>query len=80
MLVEPRPWSGPRQGCYILHPAKLIRPTGSSKTHDDARVYDMTRLQRALDSVGRVPWRINQRVMKLMEEIWQKNLEIAGML
>ncbi len=75
MLTVPRPWLGPRLGCYLLHPVRLIRNTGSPRTIDDARTYDMTNVQNALNGVGAVPWRINQQTFDLIEHVWERELE-----
>ncbi|CAD7923451.1 unnamed protein product [Amoebophrya sp. A120] len=77
MICKPLPWLGPRKGCYYLHSVRLIRPTGSQKTMDDAKVYDMTKVQKAMDVLSQVAWRVNKKVFDVMSEVWEKDLQLA---
>lgn len=75
MVVEPKPWTGIRDGGYYRYPTDVVR----GKTCDDAqRTYaisaiekgDMKQVFAGLDVLGKTPWQINQDVFKVMLQAW----------
>lgn len=78
MVMEPRPWrpSGETpEGGYLLHKVPFIRT--SSRKMSNLKTYSPVKVARVMDMVGKTPWRINQRVLKVMEEVVKQDLAVA---
>nr|ADK56281.1 putative T7-like RNA polymerase [Heterocapsa triquetra] len=79
MVVPPVPWrpSGESpQGCYLMRSVPFIRTPMQSLAQ--LRAYSPTTVARVMDSVGSTPWRVNKDILRLMEEVSQRDLAVAG--
>lgn len=83
MLMKPDDWSGPRDGGYVLaelrHTTPMIirsrfNPQAGLDRYERA---DMPRFYRGLNKIQSTPWRINQRVLAVMREVWARNLAVG---
>lgn len=71
MIVPPVPWTSPKDGGYLLQRVKLLRPTGSQvQSHVLRRGARMPQVYEALTRLGAVPWRVNTRVLGVVEQVW----------
>ncbi|CAD7930262.1 unnamed protein product, partial [Amoebophrya sp. A25] len=70
MVTRPLPWLGPKKGCYF-YAQRGVRGLIW------VVIYDMGTVQRSLDALNSVPWRVNRRVFDTMEEVWSRDLELA---
>ena len=75
MLVEPVPWTGFKEGGFLQQPVAVVRTsTGHAQTRDYVKLAsksgDMSQVYRALDVLGRTPWKINRAVFDIMVNVW----------
>lgn len=78
MISLPRPWkpgSDHPEGGFLLHKVPFIRTSNQIGTN--LKVYDIQRVSRVMDFLGSTPWRVNQRVLDVMEKAWEQDLGIA---
>jgi len=75
MLCEPKNWSGPWEGGYLL-PNRASGTAMLRNYHpDQLSVLNpdiMPRVFEALNAVQAVPWRVNRRLLKTMRALWDK--------
>lgn len=83
MVVEPEPWSQFLKGAFLETSAHLVRLKLGEK---DQRMYteaamskgDLEQMLKGLDVLGKTAWRINNPVLNVMLEAWNKGDEIAN--
>lgn len=81
MVVEPRPWNGPRDGGYYYSPVKAVR-TRDSREQDlyiktAALRGDLEQLFLGLDVLGSTSWAINDQIFNVMLEVWNSGEAVA---
>ncbi len=80
MLIEPAPWVAPDNGGYFLPELRSVTPLVIMDKHNKRKRLKMYRaavMPKVLAAVNRIqatPWRINERVLDTMQDIWSKNL------
>ena len=80
MLIEPAPWVGPDDGGYFLPELRATTPLVISDKHNPKKrmaMYkkaNMPKVMSAINWMQSTPWRVNTRVLNVMQEIWAKNL------
>lgn len=74
-IYPPAPWEDPEVGGYFLRPTNLVRLTETPT--NSINYVDLTRLYNVLDVIGRVPWRVNERVLKVVKGIWESGGGVA---
>ncbi|EON60953.1 hypothetical protein W97_00163 [Coniosporium apollinis CBS 100218] len=75
MVVEPKPWTGYREGGFLRYPTPVVRQRGQD---DIQKVYavaaaekgDLDQVFAGLNVLGRTPWRINSKVLDVMADAW----------
>jgi DNA-directed RNA polymerase len=86
MVVPPLPWtkervrlfdSGGAQGGYLKLQSQFMRTRGSFMQPDVLRRADLSQVFEALNFLGSVPWRINDRVLKVVEQVWAQGGGLA---
>jgi DNA-directed RNA polymerase len=83
MLIEPEPWTTPSDGGYILPEIRYTSPMViRSRVNPQAGLKrfasaDMPGVYSAVNAMQRTPWRVNQRVLRVMREVWSKNLGVG---
>jgi DNA-directed RNA polymerase len=79
MVVAPRPWrpsiDNP-EGGYLLQTVPFIRTSNQKATH--LKIYDTRRVSKVMNCLGNIRWRINDKILALMEEAWERDLKMAG--
>eukprot|EP01101_Sappina_pedata_P002665 TRINITY_DN12885_c0_g1_i1.p1 TRINITY_DN12885_c0_g1~~TRINITY_DN12885_c0_g1_i1.p1 ORF type:complete len:1146 (+),score=361.06 TRINITY_DN12885_c0_g1_i1:129-3566(+) len=80
MIVTPRNWTGFSNGGNLAIRNKIIR-TNTNKMHYNAfqRSPGAATVTQILNLLGRTPWRINTKVLNVMEEAWQNGGGIAAL-
>ena len=82
MLVEPKPWTGYREGGYLRYPVQIVR----AKERDDSQQHyvraaidkgDMDQVFKGLDTLSRTPWNINRGVLDVMLQAWNSGEAIG---
>lgn len=84
-LMPPKRWEGVRRGGYytpLMVLPRLIRFKTSNEevqgmAADEYDALDMPKVFSALDKVQEVPWRVNQRVLAIAHEAWERDMAIG---
>lgn len=79
MVMRPKPWRPSTRSAecsYVMHKVPFVRTTNQASTN--LRYYWPQRVCGVMDSLGSVPWSINRRILKVMDEVWNQQLELAG--
>jgi len=79
-LIPPMDWTSNNDGGFyspaLRQRTQLIKANyndkGRSRLYDEA---DMTKVFSAINAMQRTGWRVNTRIMDVMQEVWQKNLQ-----
>lgn len=85
MLVEPKPWLSFYEGGYYSMRDQAVRTKvgdSSQKAYAISAIEngDMKKVLAGLDTLGRVPWNINQEVFRVMLEAWNRDENIGGLV
>ncbi|XP_073034567.1 DNA-directed RNA polymerase 3, chloroplastic-like [Primulina eburnea] len=83
MLVPPKKWKGYDKGGYLFLPSYMMRTRGSRQQQDAVRAVPAKQLQKvyeALDTLGNTKWRVNNRILSVVESIWASGGNIAGLV
>lgn len=83
-LIKPEPWSTPTDGGYYTRRLKHNTPLVKTRRFDNpertkalAELLDgaaMPEVYKAINGLQDTAWCINTRVLKVMQEVWEKNL------
>lgn len=77
MIVPPYRWSPESQGGYIrIRTPFISNPTRTQK--DILAGADLSRVYDCLHAVGVTPWRVNERILEVMKEVWDTGGDLAG--
>ena len=81
MLVPPKPWVSPESGGYFFTSEEFMRTNHSQEqlAHlmEAHRKRGLELLFRGLDALGLTCWRINERIYRIMAEIWNSGAGIG---
>ncbi|CAB4319253.1 unnamed protein product [Prunus armeniaca] len=83
MLVPPKRWKGYDKGGHVFLPSYVMRTHGSRKQVDAMRNISRNQMQKvfeALDMLGSTKWRVNKKVLSVVESIWARGGNIAGLV
>ncbi|KAF2020103.1 DNA-directed RNA polymerase mitochondrial precursor [Aaosphaeria arxii CBS 175.79] len=85
MLVEPKPWTDFTDGGYytIQEPVvrtKLADNEQASYARSAIANGDLEQMLAGLDVLGKLPWKINSDVFRVMVETWNKGEGIGGLV
>ncbi|TIA50043.1 DNA/RNA polymerase [Aureobasidium pullulans] len=83
MVIEPRPWTNFSKGGYLNYPTPVIRFSGADAVPRDyayAAIQrgDLEKVFEALNVLGKVPWKINENVLRVQIEAWNTGEPIAN--
>ncbi len=75
-IIPPKPWTTPFNGGYY---SKAIRPLKLVKTRQENcleelahKAEEMPRVYEAVNAVQDTPWRINRRILEVMQVVWDR--------
>lgn len=83
MLIPPKKWKGYDNGGYLYLPSYMMRTHGSRQLREAAKKAPAKQMQKvfeALDTLGNTKWRVNKRVLTLVETLWAKGGNIADLV
>lgn len=83
MVIEPEPWTGFNKGGYLYYPNPVVRfGTSDRVPRDYARAAidkgDLSQVFSALNVLGKIPWRINEDVLRVQVEAWNSGEPVAN--
>ncbi len=79
-IIPPDDWTGMRNGGYWSEPMRHRTPFVKGLTKSEEAFvsdHDMTNAYAAVNSMQQTPWKINEFVLKTMQQVWDKNLGIG---
>jgi DNA-directed RNA polymerase len=84
MVIEPKPWTSFSKGGYLNYPTSVIRFSGADSVPRDyayAAIQrgDLDKVFDALNILGKVPWKINEDVLRVQIEAWNSGERIANL-
>ncbi|XP_061951740.1 DNA-directed RNA polymerase 3, chloroplastic isoform X2 [Populus nigra] len=83
MLVPPKKWKGYDKGGHLFLPSYVMRTHGSRQQQVAVRSVPGKQMQKvfeALDTLGNTKWRVNRRLLDVVERIWTSGGNIAGLV
>jgi DNA-directed RNA polymerase len=83
MVIEPKPWTNFSKGGYLNYPTPVIRFSGADAVPRDyayAAIQrgDLDKVFEALNVLGKVPWKVNEHVLRVQIEAWNSGEPIAN--
>ncbi|KAM7252703.1 hypothetical protein ACFE04_008212 [Oxalis oulophora] len=83
MLIPPKKWRGYDKGGHLFLPSYVMRTHGSKKQQEALKEVDaksMKKVFEALDTLGNIKWRINTSVLDVVERLWDRGGNVAGLV
>lgn len=83
MLIPPKNWKGYDKGGYLFLPSYVMRTHGSRKQQDAMRRTPPQQMQKvfeALNTLGNTKWRINRKILDVVESLWASGGNIGGLV
>ncbi|MCO5547469.1 hypothetical protein L7F22_000919 [Adiantum nelumboides] len=83
MLVKPLPWQGYRKGGHLVLPTRIMRTHGAKELAETLKRTPKHQLKAVFDALnilGATKWRINNRVLEIVEKIWGEGGGIADIV
>lgn len=80
MVVEPKPWTNPRNGGYLSkHMRQPLIKTNNSRYLEELHHVRMPDVYRSLNAVQSTPWAINSAVYEVMNAVWDAAGTLGGL-
>ncbi|CAK9316793.1 unnamed protein product [Citrullus colocynthis] len=83
MVVPPLNWTGYDKGAYLFLPSYVMRIHGAKQQREAVKRTPKKQLEpvfEALDTLGRTKWRVNKRVLSIIERIWAGGGRLADLV
>ncbi|KAL9270829.1 DNA-directed RNA polymerase 2, chloroplastic/mitochondrial-like protein [Drosera capensis] len=83
MLVPPLKWTGYSQGPYLFLPSYVMRTHGAKQQREAVRKAPLKQLNsvfEALDKLGSTKWRVNKKVLGIIDKIWASGGRLAHLV
>ncbi|GAB2300118.1 DNA-directed RNA polymerase 2, chloroplastic/mitochondrial [Dionaea muscipula] len=83
MLVPPVQWTGFDKGAHLFLPSYIMRTRGSKQQRDAIKMTPNKQLEpvfEALDTLGKTKWRVNKRVLSIVDRIWASGGQLANLV
>ncbi|XP_075474068.1 DNA-directed RNA polymerase 2B, chloroplastic/mitochondrial-like isoform X1 [Primulina tabacum] len=83
MLVHPIKWTGYDNGAYLYLPSYVMRTHGARQQREAVKSTPREQLKlvfEALDTLGSTRWRVNKRVLDVVDRIWASGGRLAGLI
>ena len=82
MVVRPKDWTTPDDGGYLtanIRPVQMVKTRNRSYLEDLGN-WQMDSVYKALNTLQSVPWKINTKVLEIMELVWEENIEVGKLI
>ncbi|RAL46781.1 hypothetical protein DM860_005060 [Cuscuta australis] len=83
MLIPPIKWKGYDKGAHLYLPSYVMRTHGARQQREALKRAPRKQLEsvyEALDTLGSTRWRINKRVLSVVDRIWSSGGRLAGLV
>ncbi|XP_020579959.1 DNA-directed RNA polymerase 1B, mitochondrial-like [Phalaenopsis equestris] len=83
MLIPPVNWTGYDKGGHLFLPSHVMRIHGAKKQREAIKRVPKNQLQpvfEALNTLGETKWRVNKRVLGIVDRIWSSGGRLAELV
>ncbi|GAB2280148.1 DNA-directed RNA polymerase 1B, mitochondrial [Dionaea muscipula] len=83
MLIPPLNWAGYSKGAYLFLPSYVMRTHGAKQQREAIKKVSMQQLEsvfEALNTLGNTKWRVNKRVLGIIDRIWASGGRLADLV
>ncbi|KAL9272323.1 DNA-directed RNA polymerase 2, chloroplastic/mitochondrial-like protein [Drosera capensis] len=83
MLVPPVQWTGYDKGAHLFLPSFIMRTHGSKVQRNLIKATPKKQLElvfEALDTLGKTKWRVNKRVLSVVDRVWASGGRLGGLV
>ncbi|CAN8236050.1 unnamed protein product [Cochlearia groenlandica] len=83
MLIPPQNWTGYDQGAHFFLPSYVMRTHGAKQQRTVIQrtlKEQLVTVFEALDTLGNTKWRINKKVLSLVDRIWASGGRLGGLV
>ncbi|CAK9142489.1 unnamed protein product [Ilex paraguariensis] len=83
MLIPPLNWTGYDRGAYLFLPSFVMRTHGAKQQRDAVKRVPKKQLEpvfEALNTLGITKWRVNKRVLGVVDRIWASGGRLADLV
>ncbi|KAK9676163.1 hypothetical protein RND81_11G058800 [Saponaria officinalis] len=83
MLVPPLDWIGYDKGAYLFLPSFIMRTHGARQQRDALKRVPKNQLDtvfEALNTLGNTKWRVNKKVLGIIDRIWASGGRLADLV
>ncbi|XP_074274815.1 DNA-directed RNA polymerase 1B, mitochondrial-like isoform X2 [Silene latifolia] len=83
MLVPPLDWTGYDKGAYLFLPSYIMRTRGARQQRDALKRAPKHQLEivfEALHTLGKTKWRVNEKVLSVIDRIWDSGGGLADLV
>ncbi|KAK4409797.1 DNA-directed RNA polymerase 2, chloroplastic/mitochondrial [Sesamum angolense] len=83
MLVPPVKWTGYDKGAYLYLPSYVMRTHGARQQRESVKRTPAEQLKpvfEALDTLGSTRWRVNKRVLSIIDRMWASGGRLGGLV
>ncbi|XP_068656238.1 DNA-directed RNA polymerase 2, chloroplastic/mitochondrial-like [Aristolochia californica] len=83
MLVPPLNWSGYDKGAHLFLPSYVMRTHGARQQRQAIKTTPRQQLKpvfEALDTLGNAEWRVNKRILSVIDRIWASGGRLADLV
>ncbi|XP_021739363.1 DNA-directed RNA polymerase 2, chloroplastic/mitochondrial-like [Chenopodium quinoa] len=83
MLVPPEKWTGYDKGAYLVLRSFVMRTHGSKNQRVAVRTASEEQLKsvfEALDTLGNTKWRVNKKVLSIVDRVWANGGRLADLV
>ncbi|KAG8049559.1 hypothetical protein GUJ93_ZPchr0009g2430 [Zizania palustris] len=83
MLIPPISWTGYEKGAHLFLPSYVMRTHGARQQREAVKKAPREQMQsvfEALNTLGSTKWRVNKRVLSIVDRIWSSGGQLADMV
>ncbi|KAL8518413.1 hypothetical protein ACS0TY_009699 [Phlomoides rotata] len=83
MLVPPLNWTGYERGAYLFLPSYIMRTHGAKQQREAVKRAPKQQLEpvfQALNNLGNTKWRVNRRILSVVDRIWATGGRLADLV
>lgn len=83
MLIPPVKWTGYDKGAHLFLPSYVMRTHGAKQQREAVKRVPRKQLEpvfEALDTLGCTKWRVNKRVLNIVDRIWSSGGRLADLV
>ncbi|CAN6450752.1 unnamed protein product [Victoria cruziana] len=83
MLIPPKKWTGYDSGGHLFLPSYIMRTHGAKQQRVALKSVPKQQLKKifeALDTLGSTKWRVNKKVLDVVDSLWACGQPLAGLV